>query len=173
MHTRLLAVATVPVLVAGCGAGGRSPDVASLGTTPATTTGAKPIVPLGGSFTKFVTCMRRHGVNAELGPQGRGVSLQGDVGGPLLARAQAACRKYQPGGGPPALTPAQQAQRARALLAFARCMRQHGVPSFPDPNGQGGFAKPNVDLSSPKARAAFTTCQPLMNSVRGPRLAIR
>jgi len=117
--------------------------------------------------------MQQHGVNAQLGPQGRGVSVQGNVAGPVMERAQTACKKFLPGGGPPALTPAQQAQRARALLAFARCMREHGVPGFPDPNGQGGFAKPNADLSSPKARAAFTACQPLMNGIRGPRLVIR
>ncbi len=35
-------------------------------------------------------------------------------------------------------------------LAYAQCMRAHGVPDFPDPNSQGGFALqggPNSDLS--------------------------
>ena len=35
-------------------------------------------------------------------------------------------------------------------LAYAQCMRAHGIPDFPDPNSQGGFALPggpNSDLS--------------------------
>jgi hypothetical protein len=173
MHTRLLAVAALPVLAAGCGASA-SPQVARVGTA-STTTGAGPIVPRGGSFTKFVTCMRQHGVNAELGPHGRGVSVQANPGGQAMERAQNACRKYLPGGGPPPLTPAQQAQRTKALLAFAKCMRKHGVPSFPDPGTQAGFfdlPKTGIDLSSPTVRTAFKACESLMNGIRGPRMAI-
>jgi hypothetical protein len=35
-------------------------------------------------------------------------------------------------------------------LAYAKCMRAHGVPDFPDPNAQGGFdfqGSPNSDLN--------------------------
>jgi hypothetical protein len=55
-----------------------------------------------------------------------------------IAVLAAAC-----GGGPPAgagsgigRTPFQQA------LAYARCMRAHGDPGFPDPNSQGLFPHP-------------------------------
>jgi hypothetical protein len=53
--------------------------------------------------------------------------------------------------------------RAEAL-AFARCIRAHGFPSFPDPNTNGatatgamppGFAKPNL---SPQAQLAINAC---------------
>jgi hypothetical protein len=53
--------------------------------------------------------------------------------------------------------------RAQAL-AFARCIRAHGFPNFPDPNTNGstyvdtlppGFTKPNL---SPQARAAINAC---------------
>jgi hypothetical protein len=30
------------------------------------------------------------------------------------------------------------------MLAYARCMRSHGVPAFPDPNGRGEIPKPQV-----------------------------
>src|ERR1700722_9578877 len=30
------------------------------------------------------------------------------------------------------------------LLAYAGCMRSHGVPNFPDPSGGGGISKPAV-----------------------------
>ncbi len=33
-------------------------------------------------------------------------------------------------------------------LKFAACMRDHGMPNFPDPNSQGGVTLNNVDPSS-------------------------
>jgi hypothetical protein len=44
----------------------------------------------------------------------------------------------------------------RAELAYAQCMRTHGLPGFPDPNPSGGFsfsAQPNGNPNSPAARA--------------------
>jgi hypothetical protein len=40
--------------------------------------------------------------------------------------------------------------------AFAKCMRAHGVPNFPDPGGQGGQLGPGsgIDPNSPKFTAA-------------------
>ena len=40
---------------------------------------------------------------------------------------------------------------------FARCMREHGVPNFPDPNGQAGQLAPNsgIDPASPKFQSAL------------------
>lgn len=49
-------------------------------------------------------------------------------------------------------------------LAYAQCMRAHGVPDFPDPNAQGEFViqgGPNSDLdpNSPQFQAANKDCQ--------------
>jgi hypothetical protein len=51
-----------------------------------------------------------------------------------------------------------------AALAFARCMRSHGVPTFPDPEPGGGFAfhaSPAV-ISSPAFKAAQSKCAGLI-----------
>ncbi len=42
-------------------------------------------------------------------------------------------------------------------LAFARCMRAHGVPDFPDPNGRNGQLGPGsgIDPNSPAFQAAI------------------
>ncbi|MGH2870991.1 MAG: hypothetical protein ACRDL5_00820, partial [Solirubrobacteraceae bacterium] len=56
--------------------------------------------------------------------------------GPAVRTAQQTCRAYlPPGGGPPASVRAQQ---LRQELALARCMRAHGVPSYPDPSASSG-----------------------------------
>lgn len=46
-------------------------------------------------------------------------------------------------------------------LKFADCMRAHGVPSFPDPSGEGGgvdLAGTGIDPQSPAFRSARTAC---------------
>jgi hypothetical protein len=42
-------------------------------------------------------------------------------------------------------------------LAFARCMRAHGVPDFPDPSGQAGQLGPGsgIDPDSPQFQSAL------------------
>jgi hypothetical protein len=77
--------------------------------------------------------MRAHGVPNFPDPGGGGTSVVGpglNVGSPAFKAAQQACAKLAPG--LPG-TPTLSASRRRALVAFARCVRAHGVPRFPDP----------------------------------------
>jgi hypothetical protein len=55
-------------------------------------------------------------------------------------------------------------------LAYSRCMRAHGITSFPDPNAQGGLklnAGPGtgLDPSSPQFKAANNACKSLLPSL--------
>ncbi len=48
---------------------------------------------------------------------------------------------------------------------YAACMRSHGVPNFPDPNGKGAFEYTpgsGIDPSSPKFQAASKACASLI-----------
>jgi hypothetical protein len=50
-------------------------------------------------------------------------------------------------------------------LEYARCMRRHGEPDFPDPNNPGGFptgALEALNTSSRQFISADTTCQRLL-----------
>lgn len=44
-----------------------------------------------------------------------------------------------------------------SALAFAQCMRAHGVPGFPDPSG-GQFSLAGINQSSPQFRNAARIC---------------
>jgi hypothetical protein len=45
-------------------------------------------------------------------------------------------------------------------LAYAACMRSHGLPDFPDPDSSGGFAMPaNIDPNSPQYQKAANACK--------------
>ncbi len=49
------------------------------------------------------------------------------------------------------------------LLAFARCVRSHGVPNFPDPDSNGRFPKGvQVGVSDSVVRAGETACHSLL-----------
>lgn len=43
---------------------------------------------------------------------------------------------------------------------FAQCMREHGVPNFPDPNPDGSFDR--TDLDSDAMQAALPSCREML-----------
>jgi hypothetical protein len=47
------------------------------------------------------------------------------------------------------------------LLAYSHCMQTHGVPNFPDPNGQG-VIQGSGNMDSPSAQAARSDCRHLL-----------
>ncbi len=53
-----------------------------------------------------------------------------------------------------------------AALAYSRCMRSHGVPSFPDPKQLGGSVQigsaPGIDPQSPLYLSAQRACSQLL-----------
>jgi hypothetical protein len=124
----LLALA---LAVAACGGGGdKGGGVASLGDGKATTTSP------GGSQDErqadlaYARCMRQHGVNMpdpKVEANGRtDWQLPSGMGkdDSRLKAAQQACRQYRANGGQ-AQRPSPQQQQE--MVAFARCMRQHGI----------------------------------------------
>jgi hypothetical protein len=199
---RLLALATLGatlgLLAAGCGGGGRSPAVASLGTmsTPTSTGsdattgggGTSPQTSSGGGggggtmsivggvqqMTKFAACMRQNGEPTFPDPNAQGeISANINPGSAQFQRAQQACRKLLPNGGTP--SPAEQAKARRATLAFSACMRSRGEPNFPDPQfGAGGrvslriSAGSGLDPRSPQFQAAQKACQKNLPGKVGP-----
>jgi hypothetical protein len=48
------------------------------------------------------------------------------------------------------------------LLAYARCMRSHGVPDWPDPTSQGTFVATGIDAASNQVKQANFACQYLL-----------
>jgi hypothetical protein len=78
------------------------------------------------------------------------------VGAALLA---AGCGR---GGGSPSVGGSSDYQKD---LAFAHCMRAHGVPDWPDPLPDGGFPVGNAG-NSPQADSAMHACQYLLPPIQ-------
>jgi hypothetical protein len=78
--------------------------------------------------------------------------------GMLVATLVAACSASSSG----AVASSTQTQsRYDQAIAYAQCMRSHGVSGFPDPNAQGVFALGGVNPSSSQFQSAQKACQSL------------
>ena len=121
----LIALAMFAVVLAGC-----SNATSSTGNTTGT----------GGNALEFSQCMRANGLSAFPDPDASGaLTIDGVVNGSSLdpnsaawKQAMSACKYLEPAGftgGNGTVTP----QQHQARLKFAQCIRDNGVPDFPDP----------------------------------------
>jgi hypothetical protein len=121
--------------------GAGSPTTARSSTTRsrhATSSASSATGAYGSGPLAFAKCMRANGVpNFPDSAPGGGVALPAGTNpsSPAFIAAQAKCQKILPGGGlpVPGSTTHPSAQTLAKLVRIARCMRQHGVPQFPDP----------------------------------------
>ena len=113
----------------------------------------------------FSQCMRSNGVSRFPDPDTSGaIPKEGlqqlGVSGSRFQAAQSACRHLLPNGG--SGPTAAQVQQVKGLsLSFARCVRAHGVPNFPDPDSSGRIPDPataGINQGSPKFEAANQAC---------------
>ena len=127
----------------------------------------------------FANCMRSHGVPNFPDPNASGPNVQllgssSEINSPAFQSAQTSCTHLLPGGGPSSGPPSAQAHAQ--LLQISKCMRRHGISSFPDPRpgsppsnlggysaiiGHGGYllAIPSsIDMSSPAFKRSATAC---------------
>ena len=131
------------VLAAGCGGSSGSQTATTVGGTTtsassAASSGSTGPGAYGSGPLAFSRCMRANGVPSFPDPNpGRGglFSLAGiNPSSPAFRAAQEKCQKLMGGGPPvPGSTTHPSAQTLTKLVRIARCMRQHGVPQFPDP----------------------------------------
>jgi hypothetical protein len=146
------ALATFAVMVAGCGNGS-----AGTGNSKGTS-GAGSTASLHEKALRFAECMRGNGVGDFPDPAASGsFTIDGVANGSALdpnsaafKRALEACRNLEPPGFTGAkVTPTQEIARLR----FAQCMRDNGVPDFPDPTHPPGPSSTRIE-SRPRQRRA-------------------
>lgn len=152
------------MLVAGCGSG------AGAATNSTSSANAAD------SALKYAHCMRDHGINIsdpQVSTNGNGgfsvkISGSGSQGvnpdSAQFQQAQNACKKYLPNGG--TLSPQQQAEQQQHALAYARCMRAHGV-DIPDPQSGGPLRINGGNPDDPHFQQAQRACQSNLNGPGG------
>jgi hypothetical protein len=119
-------------------------------------------------LVRFADCMRTHGVpnipDPTTSPREFKISLSPTTAqSPAFQSAETACHHLLPGGGPHSQSVAHSQAQIAAILAFARCMRSHGFPSFPDPTSSGlvtheMLANAGISLHQPAVLPAADAC---------------
>lgn len=158
--TSVAAIAAAAV-IAACGSSSPTPHSSGAATTSATFSGA----------VAYARCMRSHGVAGFPDPSSSGAnSKQGIVralqqaGNSRAQAAQTACMHINagsPGTGGGSGAPTQA--RTAAFLAFARCIRRHGLANFPDPSPSGELTQQmvtdaGINMQQPAVVQAADAC---------------
>jgi hypothetical protein len=139
--------------LAGCSAAGGTASGATSSRTPDDETMA------------IVTCYRTHGDPSFPDPvydpsDGRWHFAVSPGSAP--ASTQQACQHLFPSND--ASPPVPQAQ-FQQLVRLAECIRQHGVPNWPDPDPDGSFPlPPSINPKDQANQAAWTACKRYMPS---------
>jgi hypothetical protein len=180
MRLPLLAVGLVAALAA-CSSAGPAASVATLEDPGASQPAASsaPTDPQE-AFLAYAQCMRDEGIDMPDPEIVQDSSGEGTVSGGIRVEingtgpdkeefraAEATCKKHLANivGGPTSrgLSPEDEEK----LLAYARCMREHGI-DMPDPQDGGmiineaGDDGPNLDPNDPEYQAAQEACGDLM-----------
>ncbi|HEX4011578.1 MAG TPA: hypothetical protein VHX62_16270 [Solirubrobacteraceae bacterium] len=166
-----VAMACVAMGLAGCG--GSSPG--STQTTAGNGSGGPPQQAAQAAF-KYSACMRNHGVTnfpdpkVSTSPGQVRIALAAPANlssSPHFKTARQACNSImpQPSNANAAAQAAQQRAQTAGLLSFAKCVRDHGINGFPDPDSQGRLTltmlqTAGVDVHAPQVLAAARTCIP-------------
>ena len=168
------ALLAIGLLGTGCASGSAGPGVASLGSATASGT-SSPTGSVKDRALAYSQCMRAHGIADFPDPNGDGdIRLEAHPGSDLdpnsarFKAAQQACKALEPTPGPQ-----DQAKQHAAALQYSKCMRDHGIKDFPDPNPQGGIQismSPGSDLdpNSPLFKAADKACARFRGGKGGP-----
>jgi hypothetical protein len=127
----------------------------------------------------FAQCMRDNGVPSFPDPVPHadgGFGFQRPEGVPETAlddalqrcEAEAQAIGIGPGSG------AQDPEVQDGLLDFSRCMRENGIPEFPDPKPGSDLISglhalfDGIDQQAPRAQQAIQSCQPILAQLFGP-----
>ena len=164
----LIATAGLALLATACGGGPSSTGPA--GTSDAG--GPASSQAASSAAVAFTRCMRSHGVPDFPDPAAGGgvpkvTPRQVGISDSRFQVAKRACA--------PLLQPAQAPvpQIMTGMLDFARCMRSHGIPDWPDPttdrNGQPVFDIPGINPDSRRVSNTADECTHLLvQSTTGP-----
>ncbi|HVK26272.1 MAG TPA: hypothetical protein VM677_33385 [Actinokineospora sp.] len=163
IRTGLLA-GLLAVALAGCGAGGdkdAGDGIASAGG-PESTAGAPPSEGRGDADpVKFAQCMRDHGIDMpdpDMSEGGFKIKVPDGGGGKeKMDAAMKECNKFM-GGGMMGKPPKEFAD---AMRKNAQCMRENGVPDFPDPDAEGRIMLPGSP-DDPAIKSAMKICEKYM-----------
>ncbi|GAA2886830.1 hypothetical protein Acy02nite_24190 [Actinoplanes cyaneus] len=174
MRTRAILAAGLMLAASMAGCGKPAPNDSSVATARSGPASANPSASAAGTIDpdaplKFSRCMREQGMTWFPDPSDGKLSIRvpDSVKKEDFDKAQQACRKWAPDGENAPPPSAEDIEKTRQM---AKCMRENGVPNFPDPGPKGEIgidSKSGIDPDSPTFQAAEKKCD--SNRPKGPR----
>ncbi|WP_326561689.1 hypothetical protein [Micromonospora sp. NBC_01796] len=170
----LVLPALLALALAGCGTSAEGDGVATAGGAA----GAGPTASASAAAfddadrqLKFAQCMRENGVDMpDPDPAAPGqVRINGGSDPDKAQAAMEKCREFLPNGGEGRKLDPEQAENMRKM---AQCMRENGIPDFPDP-GPDGLLKIDKSLlggkglDDPTLKAAMEKCKQFAPKIAG------
>ena len=165
-----LCVVAAGVLLTGCGSPDKAPGVTSIGPGAAAGT-PSPVADRARQIELYRECLVTNRVKLLDQPTEEGLPQvdKENTSIEVLSAAQEKCRQFQPSGGDVVKrSPAD----LEALRRYAVCLREHGVPNYPDPDPVTGDPRISDELSAqlkndPNMITAAQQCQNPLDSGGG------
>lgn len=153
--------------IAACGSQSPSSSSASSSASASSSSAHLSYAQATRDAVAFAGCVRTHGVPSfpdPASPRDLKASVDSSIArSPAFQAAATACRHLLPGGGPRNRSTARSPAQIASEVAFARCLRRHGFPNFPDPTSSGELshemlANAGIDIHQPAVVQAADAC---------------
>ena len=170
-HLALAVAATAAAaVIAACGSSSRT------ASSPSGSSGQPTVAEMQQDGVRFSDCMRSHAVPGfpdPTDPRAFKSALSpnsAEARSPAFGSAYEACARFLPRGGAPNHNASHTPAQIAGVLAFARCLRGHGFPSFPDPTSAGELthemvAAAGINLQQPGVLRAGDACAGVTHGV--------
>jgi hypothetical protein len=162
---RVAAAITVATVIAACGSSSPSSSGASSASSSAGRTTQAQIQHTQEELVRFAACMRAHGVPNFPDPATDPVAFKQSFSqkSPAYETAGTDCQHLLPASRQQSQSAAQTHAQVVAGVAFARCIRSHGFPRFPDPSATGQLshqmlATAGINIHEPAVVLAADAC---------------
>jgi hypothetical protein len=178
MHTtpsvlpRAAAILAAAAAVAACGSTSSRPTRRSAAGTTTLNGNVMSIAQANHDMERFANCLHAHGVSGLPDPVASPLAFKDSFRNatPTLVSANNACSHLVPGQHQPSQSAPHTISQIHAMLNFARCIRSHGFPRFPDPTSTGDvdhqmLARAGINLHQPAIAQAADDCVSVTHGV--------
>jgi len=162
---RAVAAAASAILIAACGSGAHHSADSSASALTRLNGHQMTIAQANRDLLRFAACMRSHGVAGLPSPVAAPAAFKHFLGNTsaTFTSATTACGHLLPGQENQSQDQARSRQQTDAMLAFARCIRGHGLSRFPDPTSNGSLthqmlSQAGINLHQPAVVQAADAC---------------
>jgi hypothetical protein len=161
---RAAAILAGATLIAACGSGSHNPPQHDASATVRLNGVLVTVARANRDMLRFASCLRSHGVEGLPNPVAAPGAFKHSFNNtPTFTAANAACGHLLPGQQNQDQGSAHTHQQVAAMLAFARCIRGHGLTRFPDPTSTGSvthqmLAQAGIDLHQPAVVQTADAC---------------